>query len=99
MREHLILIVPILIVVLLAGFAGAQGVKDAKAGAVLLIDGVPVYIDGQDAWPDGQRGQTLRMSGILVVRKHIADPVDQHGQIAQGAWGKQYVLTHPVPAP
>lgn len=73
--------------------------EDAKAGAVLLIDGVPVYIDGQDAWPDGQRGQTLRMTGILVVRKHIADPVDQHGQIAQGAWGKQYVLTHPAPAP
>ncbi len=73
--------------------------QNAKAGAVLMIGEVPVYIDGQDAWPDGQRGQTLRMTGILVVRKHIADPVDEHGMIAQGAWGKQYVLTHPAPAP
>ena len=73
--------------------------QDAKAGAVLLIDGVPVYIDGQDAWPEGQAGRTQRMTGILVVRKHIPDPVGDHGQIAQGAWGQQYVLTHPAPAP
>ena len=73
--------------------------RDAKAGAVLLLDEVPVYMDSLDAWSPEQQGRSLRMTGTLLVRKHIADPIDARGAVVQGAWGEQFVLADAQPAP
>lgn len=80
--------------VLLTGTA-----RDAKAGPVLQVDGVPVYIEALEAWSDAQQGQRLRMSGILLRRKRIPDPETAAGALAQGAWGEQYVLVDAQPVP
>jgi hypothetical protein len=72
--------------------------RDAKAGAVILVEQVPIYVDRMDSWPSKDHGRSVRMTGRLIHKKHISDPVAQSGAIAQGAWGDQYVLTDAQPA-
>lgn len=69
--------------------------KNAKAGAVLLVAGEPIYVAGLDAWPSELLDREIEASGQLVERKQIPDPVAPDGSIAQGAWGTQKVLEHP----
>ena len=67
--------------------------KDAKAGAVLVVaDDRPIYLDGLDSWPKEALGKKVQASGILVTRKYIPDPVNENGEISQGAEGEQWVL-------
>jgi hypothetical protein len=39
--------------------------RDAKAGAVVVVDGAPVYLDGMEAWPAGLAGALVRVTGTL----------------------------------
>jgi hypothetical protein len=67
--------------------------KDAKAGAVLIDkDQKVIYIEGLDAWPQEAFGKTIEATGVLVTKKYIPDPVNEAGEICQGAEGQQFVL-------
>jgi hypothetical protein len=70
--------------------------RNAKAGAVVVVGGKPLYLDGLAAWPDGCDGMDVRVAGTLRRRKKIADPVCAGGQLSQGATGMQLVIEAPV---
>ena len=67
--------------------------KDAKGGAVLLINEMPIYLKGLSSWSDDHFGKIIKVNGLLRDEKMIPDPhVDEDGAISQGAFGKQLVL-------
>lgn len=66
---------------------------DAKAGAIVLVDGDrAVYIEGLSGWPNEAYGKRVAVTGVLVRKKFIPDPVNEAGEICQGARGSQDVL-------
>lgn len=68
--------------------------RDAKAGAVVQAEGgSPIYIEGLASWPADLRDQPVEATGMLVAQKAIPDPVGERGEVSQGAWGTQCVLT------
>lgn len=69
--------------------------RNAKAGAVVVTDdGLVVYLEGLDGWPEAISNRKVEVSGLLREKKHIPDPV-RSGELAQGAWGEQLVLERP----
>jgi hypothetical protein len=80
--------------VILTGLA-----ENAKAGAVLIVDGVPVYMDDLDTWPDDQRGRSLRMAGSLQRRKRLPAPETSRGEQVASAPLEQLVLVDAQAAP
>lgn len=73
--------------------------KNAKAGAVLLVDGsdMVVYLEGLSEWPEALLDQRVEARGRLVEEKFIPDPgPDEHGAYSQGAEGAQTVLKTPT---
>jgi hypothetical protein len=67
--------------------------EDAKSGAILLVDGEPIYLRNKDAWPAGKRGKSVVVKGTLTWMKLIPSPVrGPDGAISQGAEGSQWVL-------
>lgn len=88
-----------------AQLAGRQGkvvtvvgvARDAKGGAVVLLEGEPLYVRGLDAWPKGLRDRRVEVTGTLRDEKLIPSPVvDSKGAISQGAEGNQLVLDTPT---
>jgi len=70
--------------------------KDAKAGAVIVVDdGRVVYLEGLDSWPNGSLNKRVEAKGVLVSKKFIPDPVNENGDICQGAEGDQLVIERP----
>ena len=67
---------------------------DAKAGAVLeTADAGVVYIGGLSSWPAALRQRRVAVTGIVVTKKLIPDPVvGPRGEISQGAQGDQTVI-------
>ena len=66
---------------------------NAKGGAVLVVDGAPIYLERMDEWPPGMAGTEVTVAGRLVQKKVIPDPVvGPDGAISQGAEGTQQVL-------
>lgn len=71
--------------------------RDAKGGAVLLVDGAPLYLAGVEAWPAEVHGKAVAASGKLVEKQYLPEATrDASGAISQGAAGKQYVLEAPA---
>lgn len=71
--------------------------RDAKGGAVLLVENEPVYLEGLDAWPTEAHGQRVAASGTLASRQHLPEATrDAKGAVSQGAQGKQLVLEKPT---
>ncbi len=69
---------------------------NAKAGAVVLVEGEPVYLEGLSEWPREASGKEVEVSGTLAEEKLIASPkVDTKGAVSQGAEGTQWVLKAP----
>jgi len=68
--------------------------RNAKGGAVVVkSSGSPVYIEHLDSWPDDVLGCEVEVTGTIVSKKYIPDPVvDEDGAISQGAVGDQDVL-------
>lgn len=85
---------------LLAAAADAGGpveltglAEDAKGGAVLVVDGNPIYLRKLASWPQHLRGKTVKVKGRLVKTKLIPSPTkNAKGEISQGAEGEQWVL-------
>jgi hypothetical protein len=74
--------------------------QNAKAGAVVLVDAEPVYVEGVPAWPEALGARRIALGGRLVRKKHLPPPVRAtDGALQQGATGEQLVLeqaTSPV---
>ena len=67
--------------------------QNAKAGAVLVVDGSPIYVKNLAAWPDALRGKTVKVKGTLKSMKLIPSPTrGPKGEVGQGAEGEQWVL-------
>ncbi|MFX1297450.1 MAG: hypothetical protein ACFFD2_21685 [Promethearchaeota archaeon] len=67
--------------------------KDAKGGAVLIINEIPIYLKGLLSWSRDYFGKIIKVKGILRDEKIIPDPyIDENGGISQGAIGRQYIL-------
>ena len=67
--------------------------ENAKGGAVVVVDGAPVYLRSLDSWPEGVRTRRVEVTGTLRDEKLIPSPtVDSKGAVSQGAEGTQLVL-------
>lgn len=68
--------------------------RDAKGGAVVVVeDGRVIYVDGVDGWPAAVTGGRVAVTGVLVERKMIPDPVtNDAGEHSAGALGNQWVI-------
>ncbi len=74
--------------VILTGMA-----KNAKGGAILLINEMPIYLKGLSSWSMVHFGKIIKVKGTLRDEKLIPDPhVDENDAISQGAIGNQIVL-------
>jgi hypothetical protein len=70
--------------------------EDAKLGAVVMISGVPLYVDGLSSWPDELRGQQIQLEGTLKRRELAPDPVlGPNGERSAGMEGEAWVVTEP----
>lgn len=71
--------------------------RDAKGGAVLLLDGAPLYLAGLQSWPSEVHGKAVAVGGKLVEKQYLPEAtVDARGAISQGARGTQWVLEAPT---
>jgi hypothetical protein len=71
--------------------------RDAKGGAVLLINNAPVYLAGLESWPTVASGKQVAVGGTLVDKQHLPEAKrDAKGAISQGAVGSQLVLEAPT---
>ena len=70
---------------------------NAKAGAVVVVDGEPIYLRDVAAWPDEQLGKSVTVSGRLRSLQLIPPAVrDADGAISQGGGDdEQWVLEEP----
>ena len=68
--------------------------KNAKRGAIIVIaDGTPLYLGGVEAWPNALVGhEVTATTGVVIRQKLINDPIGEHGELVQGAWGTQWLL-------
>lgn len=71
--------------------------RDAKGGAVVLVDNSPLYLAGLESWPTELHGKPVAVSGKLVDREYLPQATrDAKGAISQGAEGSQLVLEAPT---
>jgi hypothetical protein len=62
--------------------------ENAKGGAVLLVEGVPVYIEGLDAWLDALLHTKVKATGVRTRKQVLPEAtVDATGAVSQGAVG------------
>lgn len=66
--------------------------REAKLGAVVLVDGAPIYCLGQDRWPEGVEGEQVEVTGTLSRTDRFAARVDDDGAISQGTQGEVTVI-------
>jgi len=65
----------------------------SKAGACIKLAEDIVFIKNKHDWEDEELNEIVVITGILVEKKFIPDPVvDEDGAISQGAEGTQFVL-------
>lgn len=74
--------------------------ENAKGGAVLLVDGTPVYLEGLAAWPDALVHAKVKATGVRTRKQLLPEAtVDASGAVSQGASGPQDVLERATWAP
>lgn len=75
------------------GDAEVEGTAtDAKAGAILLVGTVPVYVAGRDRWSPVERGAVLRIRGQLERTAWLPPPATTDGEVQQGGPDGVWVL-------
>ena len=88
-----------------AGFTSWVGQKvhlegqaaDAKLGAVVLVDGEPVYLKGMLAWPADVTGKTVRVNGILEEDSHEDEILlGPNGEQSASMAGSQWLIDRPT---
>jgi hypothetical protein len=72
-----------------------QGIAyNAHAGAIVEVDGVPVYLSGIKRWPRGVYGVAATVSGRLTRQSLAPDPVPGP-VVSHGMEGEVFVLLDP----
>lgn len=69
--------------------------ETSKGGAVLLIDGEPIFVDGLREWPAPLRTRRVALGGTLTRRSLLpVATVNARGEVSQGVAGdsKPWVL-------
>jgi hypothetical protein len=80
------------------GPAVVEGVRvDAKAGPVLLVGDVPVYVVDHPPWTDAERGTPGRLAGALAREVFLPPPVSPTGEPQQGGDGGAQWVLRPAP--
>ena len=71
---------------------------NGKAGAILLVNENPVYMESMGSWPEDVNGKKIVMRGRLVFKLYIAKAQsNESGQFSQGGDGeKSFVLEQAV---
>ena len=69
--------------------------RNGKAGAVVMVEGEPLYLEGLAAWPAGLEGGSVRVTGTLREQKLIGDRINDAGELVQGEPGLQLVIEGP----
>lgn len=67
---------------------------NAKGGAVVLVDGQPVYLEGVESWPDEALDTEVTVGGKLVSKQYLPE-ADDGAEKTAGAHGPQWVLEEP----
>ncbi len=67
---------------------------DAHAGAIVEVEGVPVYLEGVEQWPPGAFGVATRVTGRLTRRALTPEPTSGPA-VSHGIEGEVYVLMNP----
>lgn len=73
--------------------------RDAKGGAVLLVNDAPLYLSGLERWPSAVKDKRVTVGGMLVDKQHLAEAArGAKGEISQGTavGSTQYVLEAPT---
>lgn len=74
--------------------------ENAKGGAVLLVDGAPVYVEGLAEWPAALLHAKVKATGVRTRKQLLPEAaVDASGAVSQGAAGPQDVLERATWAP
>jgi hypothetical protein len=68
---------------------------NAKGGAVVLVQGTPVFVSGMAAWPSGVETKRVALGGTLTATTIPAPPVGPKGEVSAGASGEQLILERP----
>ncbi|MBL8933303.1 MAG: hypothetical protein JNM69_02045 [Archangium sp.] len=69
--------------------------ENAKGGAVVLVDGTPVYVAKRASWPEPLRKKRISLGGKLTRGQYLPQAtVNAKGEISQGTTGAStdYVL-------
>lgn len=69
--------------------------ENAKGGAVVLVDGTPVYVAKKDSWPEALRTKRISLGGKLTRAQYLPQAtVNAKGEISQGtsSASSEYVL-------
>ena len=67
--------------------------RNAKGGAVLLVDGAPLYLAGMQSWPAEAEGKQVAVGGTLVDKQYLPEATrNAKGEVSQGGAGTQLVL-------
>ncbi|MBE2252792.1 MAG: hypothetical protein IAE78_24890 [Myxococcus sp.] len=68
--------------------------QNAKGGAVVLVNGSPVYVAGKSEWPEALRGKRVSLGGRLAKESYLPEAtVSPRGEVSQGtSGGAQTVL-------
>jgi hypothetical protein len=69
--------------------------RDAKGGAVVVVDGTPLSLAGLERWTRELDGAAVRVTGTLRERVHPPLPVGSNGERSAGAEGSELVLESP----
>lgn len=71
--------------------------RNAKGGAVLLIDDSPYYLERLDAWPSDAEGKLVGVSGKVVDKQYLPQATkNAKGEWTQGGEGSQNVIEAPT---
>lgn len=65
---------------------------NAKLGAVVMIDGSPIYCLGVESWPPALNGHDVTAHGTLEMSNQFAAKTDESGAVSQGTDGAVTVL-------
>jgi hypothetical protein len=76
-------------------FITVQGIaQNAKLGAIVMVEDLPIYITGLDAWTNGVDGKPISITGTLKTRS-LKTQTNEFGLVSGGIDGRIYILENP----
>lgn len=69
--------------------------QNAKLGAIVLIDDLPVYVDGLEEWKATLIGKPIEVTGTLAKSGGPSIQTNEFGGVSAGTGGPIYTLVNP----